>query len=57
MGRVCSMNLAERNAYTILVGKPQRKRRRYRWVDNMIMDLRAIRWGSVVWIHLTYRDQ
>jgi hypothetical protein len=35
-----------RNAYRILVGKPERKRPlerpRYRWVDNVKTDLRKI---------------
>jgi hypothetical protein len=37
-----------RNAYRILVGKPERKRAqglpRRRWVDNIKMDLREIGW-------------
>jgi hypothetical protein len=42
MGRVCIMN-GKRNAYRILVGKPEGKRPlgspRRRWVDNiMIVD-------------------
>jgi hypothetical protein len=41
-----------RNAYRILVGKPEGKRplgrpRRSRWVDNIKMDLREIGWD--VW--------
>jgi hypothetical protein len=39
-----------RNAYRILVGKPEGKRPlgrpRYRWVDNIKMDLR---WDGVIW--------
>jgi len=31
------------NAYTYLVRKPDRKRRRRRWKDNINMDLRYIR--------------
>jgi hypothetical protein len=38
-----------RNAYRILVGKPEGKRPlkrpRRRWVDNIKMDLREIEWG------------
>jgi hypothetical protein len=36
--RARSMNGAKRNAYRILVGNPEGKRRR--WVDNIKMDLR-----------------
>jgi hypothetical protein len=38
----------KRNAYRILVGKPEGKRPlrrpRHRWVDDMKMDLRGIEW-------------
>jgi hypothetical protein len=41
----------KRNAYRILVGKPEGKRQlgrpRLRWVDNIKMDLREIGWGGV----------
>jgi hypothetical protein len=41
------MNGEKGNAYRLLVRKPQGKRPlgrpRYRWVDNIKMDLRAIR--------------
>jgi hypothetical protein len=40
-----------RNAYRILVGKPEGKRplekRRRRWVDNIKMDLREMAWVGV----------
>jgi hypothetical protein len=56
MGRACSTNGAKRNAYRILVGKPEGKRPlgrpRRRWVDNIKMDLREIGWGSKDWIEL-----
>jgi hypothetical protein len=46
----------KRNAYRILVGKPEGKRplgtRRCRWVYNIKMDLREIRWGGMDWIDL-----
>jgi hypothetical protein len=46
-----------RDAYEILVGKPEGKRplRRptCRWEDNIRMDLREIGWEGVDWIHLT----
>jgi hypothetical protein len=42
-----------RNAYRILVGKPERKRPlgrpRCRWVDNIKVDLREIRWDGMDW--------
>jgi hypothetical protein len=52
-GNVACM-VEKRNAYRILVGKPEGKRLqgrpRYRWVDNVKMDLREIGWGTVDWI-------
>jgi hypothetical protein len=45
MGRACSTNGAKRNAYRILVGKPEEKRPlpKHRWVSNIKIDLREIR--------------
>jgi hypothetical protein len=44
----------KKNAYTILLGKPEGKRSlrrpRRRWVDNIKMDLREIGWGVMGWI-------
>jgi hypothetical protein len=41
----------KRNAYRLLVEKPERKRPlgrpRRRWVDNIRMDLGEVRWGDV----------
>jgi hypothetical protein len=41
----------KRNAYRILMGKPEVKRplgrSRRRWVDNIIMDLREIGWDDM----------
>jgi hypothetical protein len=53
---------AVRNAYDILVGKPEGKRPVGRpkrgWEDNIRMDLREIGWEFVDWIHLGQdRDQ
>jgi hypothetical protein len=46
----------KRNAYRLLVGKPERKRplgrSRHRWVDNIKMDLGEVGWGDVNWIGL-----
>jgi hypothetical protein len=48
----------KRNAYRILVGKPEDKRSvarpRRRWVDNIKMDLREIGWDGVEWIALIW---
>jgi hypothetical protein len=60
--RACSTNGAKRSVYKILVGKPERKRPlgrpRRRWVDNIKMDLREIRWCDIDWIDLAQdRDQ
>jgi hypothetical protein len=51
-----------RNAYKILVRKPEgrraRGRPRRRWEDNIRMDLKEIGWEGVDWMHLAqYRDQ
>jgi hypothetical protein len=47
---------AKRNAYRILVGKPERKRplgrRIHRWEDNIKMDLRELEWRNMNWIDL-----
>jgi hypothetical protein len=44
----------ERNAYRLLVGKPEGKRPlgrpRHSWVDNIRMDLVEVGWGDVDWI-------
>jgi hypothetical protein len=41
----------KRNAYRILMGKPEGKRplgrRRVRWVNNVKTDLREIGWGGM----------
>jgi hypothetical protein len=45
-----------RNAYKILVGRPEGKkplrRPRHKWEDNIRIDLREIGWDGVGWIHL-----
>jgi hypothetical protein len=44
MGAACSTDVEKRNAYRMLVGKPEGKRPlgrpRCRWVDNIKIDLR-----------------
>jgi hypothetical protein len=56
MGGPCSTNGEKRNAYRLLVGKPEGKgplgRPRRRWVDNIRMDLVEVGWGDVDWIGL-----
>jgi hypothetical protein len=56
MGGPCSTN-ENRNAYRLLVGKPEGKRPlerpRCRWVDNIKRDLGEVCWGVVDWIGLT----
>jgi hypothetical protein len=46
----------KRNAYRILVGRPEGKRSlgspRRRWVDNIKMNLRKIGWDGMDWIDL-----
>jgi hypothetical protein len=46
----------KRNAYRLLVGKPEVKRPlgrpRRRWVDYIKMDLGEVGWGDVDWIGL-----
>jgi hypothetical protein len=46
----------KRNAYRLLVGKPEGKRPlgrpRRKWVDNIRMGLGKVGWGDVDWIGL-----
>jgi hypothetical protein len=60
-GHVARMG-ERRNAYRILVGKPEGKRSlgrsRCRWVEDIKIDLREIGWEGMEWIDLTQdRDQ
>jgi hypothetical protein len=54
MGGPCSTNGEKKNAYRILMGKPEGKRPlgrpRRRWVENIRMDLGQVEWGGVDWI-------
>jgi hypothetical protein len=56
MSRACSTNGEKRNAYRILVGKPEGKgplgRPRRRWVENIKIDVREIGWDDMNWIDL-----
>jgi hypothetical protein len=61
VGHVARMG-EKRNAYRILVGKPEGKRPlgrpRRGWVDNIKIDLREIEWNGVDWIDMAQdRDQ
>jgi hypothetical protein len=53
MGRAFTMNGETKNAYRILVKKQEGKRLqgrpRYRWVDNIKLDLRGIEWDGMDW--------
>jgi hypothetical protein len=60
--RLAARIFENRNAYRTLVGKPEGKRPlgrpRRRWVDNVKIDLREIKWVGMDWIDLAqYRDQ
>jgi hypothetical protein len=62
MSRSCSTNGEKRNAYRILVGKPERKRPlgrlRRRWGDNIKIDHRETGWDDMDWINQDQdRDQ
>jgi hypothetical protein len=62
MGRACSTNGEKRNAYRILVGKPEGKRPlgrpRRKWVDHIKIDPRYIGLYDMDWIDLAQdRDQ
>jgi hypothetical protein len=50
--------MVKRNAYRILVGKPEGKRplvrSRRRWVDNIKINLREIEWDGMPWIGLIW---
>jgi hypothetical protein len=54
-GHVARMG-EKRNAYRLLVGKPEGKRPlgrlKCKWVDNIRMDLGEVGWGDVDWIGL-----
>jgi hypothetical protein len=54
-GPVARMGV-KRNAYSLLVGKPEGKRPKGRprrsWVDNIRMDLGEVGWGDMDWLGL-----
>jgi hypothetical protein len=62
MGWECSTDGTIRNAYSVLVEKPEGKRPcrrlRHTWEDNIRMYLREIKQECVDWMHLAQdRDQ
>jgi hypothetical protein len=62
MGRACNTNEGKRNAYKVLVKKPEGRgplgRPRLKWIDNINIDLREIGWDGMDWIDLAHdRDR
>jgi hypothetical protein len=51
MDSACGTNGENMTAYRILIGKPEEKRPlgrpRHRWMNNIKIDLGAIRWGGI----------
>jgi hypothetical protein len=56
MGRACRTHWVKRNAYRILVGKPEEKRPlgrpRRSWENNIKMYLKETGRNSTNWVHL-----
>jgi hypothetical protein len=56
MREECSTYGGKRGVYRVLVGKPEGKRppgrARYRWEDNMKVDLQEVECGGMEWIEL-----
>jgi hypothetical protein len=56
VGKAYITNGEKRNAYRILVGKPEGKRPlrrpRRRWVDNIKMDLREMVSIGLIWLRI-----
>jgi hypothetical protein len=56
MGGACSTYRERRDAYRILVGRPERRRPlgrpRRRWEDNIKMDIREVGGEDMNWIEL-----
>jgi hypothetical protein len=56
MGGACTTNGKKRNAYTLLVEKPEGKRPlgrpRHRWLDNskMFLSQDGVAWTELVWL-------
>jgi len=56
MGGACSIMVKRRGADGVSVGRPERKRPRPRWKDNIKLDLQEVGWRSMDWIDLA-RDR
>jgi hypothetical protein len=53
MSRFCSTPGERRDAYSVLMGKPEGNTRpKLMWKDNIKTDLRAIEWNGLGWIRL-----
>jgi hypothetical protein len=56
MGGACSTFGLERGTYGVLMGKPEVKRRhgrpKFRWEDNIKMDLLKVVFACIDWIEL-----
>jgi hypothetical protein len=56
MRRTCITHGEERNTYGVLMGAPEEReplgRPRHRWKNGIKMNIRAIDWGNMDWIHL-----
>jgi hypothetical protein len=52
MDGACSSDWEGRGVYRLLVGKPERKRPRRRWEDNIKMDIEEV--GCGVWTELSW---
>ena len=52
MGWACSAYGEGRGVYRVLVGKPEGRRPRRRWENNIRMDLREVECGYVDWMDL-----
>jgi hypothetical protein len=54
MDRACNTHGEKRNPYRVLVRRPEGERPlespRYRWEDNIKMNLTEIGWGGMDWI-------
>jgi hypothetical protein len=64
MGRACITNGENRNAYRILVGKPEGKtqlgRPRRRWVDIIKINFRETVWNGLtglIWLRIGTRER
>ena len=52
MGGACGMLEEGRGVHKVLVGKPEGKRPRHRWEDNIKMDLQEVGRGCGDWMEL-----